>query len=277
MTFAWHHGGLGIEGSSRAGDRSWFRVNPPGLAFDVGRGAAELAGTGDIFLTHGHLDHALGLPYVLSQHAVHAARPTRVYCPSPAVDAVRDFVAAASRLERVEYRYELRGLSPGERVAVARDLWVEPFAVDHGVPALGYHLIRGRHRLRAELVGAPTAELARLRQEGVTIEEAYEEVWLSYCGDTSAALFDLEPRIFASRVLLLECTFLAPEKRASAARYKHIHAEDLLMVADRFANEFLLLCHLSRRHRSAELREWIAQRMPQLAGRAIVLADEDET
>ena len=42
---------LRIEGSSRAGDASWFRVHPPGLAFDVGRGSLALAGADEIFLT----------------------------------------------------------------------------------------------------------------------------------------------------------------------------------------------------------------------------------
>ena len=60
-------GDLRIEGWSRAGDETWFRVHPAGLAFDTGRGAFQLAGAHDVFLSHGHLDHALGLPYVLSR------------------------------------------------------------------------------------------------------------------------------------------------------------------------------------------------------------------
>ena len=61
----------GSRDASRAGDDNWFRIHPPGLAFDVGRGALQLAGAQDVFLSHGHLDHALGLPYVLSQRSLH--------------------------------------------------------------------------------------------------------------------------------------------------------------------------------------------------------------
>src|SRR5262245_39840267 len=119
MTFPWRSGGLPDEGSSPAGDRSWFRVHPPGVAFDVGRGAAELAGVRDYFLTHGHLDHALGLPYVLSQRGIQAGGGSaRVFCPAEIVADVEALLAAAARLERSEYRYELHGLRAGERVAV---------------------------------------------------------------------------------------------------------------------------------------------------------------
>jgi hypothetical protein len=41
-------GDLTIEGWSLAGDETWFRIHPPGLAFDTGRGAAQLAGAREV-------------------------------------------------------------------------------------------------------------------------------------------------------------------------------------------------------------------------------------
>jgi ribonuclease Z len=107
-------GDLRIEGWSRAGDDNWFRVHPPGLALDVGRGALQLAGAQDVFLSHGHLDHALGLPYVLSQRSLHRLAHTRVFCPPAIAAPLRDFIAAAERLEGAKYRYDLIPLTPGE-------------------------------------------------------------------------------------------------------------------------------------------------------------------
>jgi ribonuclease Z len=267
-------GGLRIEGWSRAGDETWFRVFPPGLALDVGRGALQLAGAADVFLSHGHLDHALGLPYVLSQRSLHREADTRVFCPAEIAEPLGAMVAAAARLERATYRYEIRGLVPGDRVAVGRDLVMEAaFATDHVVPGLGYRLRRRKRRLPAALQGLPRERLIALRAEGVPTFEEVEEVWLTYCGDTGPGILDSQPAIYESPVLMLECTFLGDEYRHRGSLYKHLHLEDIAERADRFANAALVLHHLSRRHRVADLRAEVERRMPALAPRIHLLVE----
>lgn len=265
------HGDLRIEGRSWAGEETWFRVRPPGLALDVGRGAAQLAGAGDLLITHGHLDHALGVPYVLSQRTLHRQERTRVLCPAALVRPLTALIGAAAAMEDSAYDYEIAGLDPGDRVAVGRDLTVEAFAADHGVPALGYHLLRRRRRLLAALRGTSGEELATRRRRGETVEEEVEELALTYCGDTGHRVFDTEPRLFTARVLLLECTFLAAGQEERARRYRHLHLDDIAAQAHRFQNESLVLHHLSRKFRRAELEAEVARRLPTLASRVHLL------
>lgn len=269
-------GDLRIEGWSRAGDESWFRVHPPGLALDTGRGALQLAGAQDVFLSHGHLDHVLGLPYVLSQRSLHRLVHTRVFCPEPIAEDLKLLVAAAERLERASYRYDIIPLSPGDRVSVGRDLVMQAFAVDHVVPTLGYHLIRGRRRLAPAYAGLPPEALIDLRRQGVDTSELVEEDWLSYCGDTGPGVFDLEPRIFESKVLMLECTFLGEEHRDKGERFKHLHLGDIAARADRFRNQALVLHHLSRRHRVSDLRAEVERQLPELAARVHLLIEAED-
>lgn len=258
---------LRIEGSSRAGDASWFRIHPPGLAFDVGRGSLALAGADDFFLTHGHLDHALGLPFVLSLKRMQGGEEPRVFCPAGALEGLRSLIEAAESLEQVDYRYGLFGLEPGDRVSVGRDLEVETFATDHIVPSLGFHLIRHQRILRDEFRDRPAAELASLRKRGEEIEERREELWVTYCGDTGPGVFDLEPRLFESRVLLLECTFLDPERRNRAEQFKHLHIADIAERAHLFRNRDLVLHHASRRYGEQELLATIDQALGDLGPR----------
>jgi ribonuclease Z len=269
-------GDLRIEGWSRAGDETWFRIHPPGLALDTGRGALQLAGAQDIFLSHGHLDHALGLPYVLSQRSLHRLVHTRVFCPEATAGDLKLLVSAAERLERASYRYDIIPLRPGDRVAVGRDLAMQAFAVDHVVPTLGYHLIRGRRRLAPAYTGLPPEELIALRRQGVETAERVEEDWLSYCGDTGPGVFDLEPRLFDSKVLMMECTFLGEEHRDKGARFKHLHLGDIAARADRFRNQALVLHHLSRRHRVSDLRAEVERQMPELAPRVHLLVEAED-
>jgi ribonuclease Z len=266
-------GDLRLTGVSRAGVETWLRVHPSGIALDVGRGDLRLAGSRHLFVTHGHLDHALGVPYVLSQRSLHRTEGTTVLCPAETAADLAAFVEAAARLERAHYDYQLVGLEPGGRVEVGKGLTVEAFRTDHVVPSLGYHLLRRRRRLRADLAGSSQDELRARREAGEEITEESEELALSYCGDTGPAVFELEPRIFAARVLVLECTFLGDGLRDKGRRFKHLHLDDLAAVAQRFDNRALVLMHLSQRHRPSELLAAAEAKLPAMAGRLHVLCE----
>jgi ribonuclease Z len=196
-----------------------------------------------------------------------------VFCPAEIAEPLAAFVAAAERLERAAYRYDLVPLAPGDRVEVARGLAVEAFATDHVVPSLGFHLWRGRRRLAAEFAELPREELIALRERGVETTQVIEDLWLTYCGDTGPAVFEREPRLFGAKVLMLECTFLGEDQREHGRRFKHLHLEDIARWAGELRNEAVVLHHLSRRYRVEDLRAEVERRLPELAPRVHILVE----
>lgn len=264
---------LTLEGVSRAGDETWFRIHPPGLALDVGRGSPELTGATDIFLSHGHLDHVSGLPWVLSQRALQGLPGPRVFCPEPTAEPLAAWLRATERVDRGKYGYEISGLAPGDRIDVGRDLSIEAFATDHGVPSLGFHLVRRDRRLRPELQGVGADEILRRKRSGERVEEESETLWLSYCGDTSADVFELEPRLFESRILVIECTFVEDDTREKARRFQHIHLQDLARRQSSFRNDHLVLHHISRRHRVSDLVDAAQRELDDLAPEVVVFPE----
>ena len=81
-------------------------------------------------------------------------------------------------------------------------------------------------------------------------------------------MFDSEPRLAESRVLLLECTFLGEATRGRGTLYGHLHLDDLTERAALLnACEAIVLTHLSRRHTRGQLRHAIERQLPALADR----------
>lgn len=248
-------------------------MRPGSLAFDAGAGGEPaLGGVERIFVSHGHLDHALGVPYQLSYRALSGEGATRVHCPKEIEGDLREVIRTCERLERGSWDWELSGLAPGDRVRVGRGLQVEAFRVRHSVPSLGYLLVRETAHLLPELVGAVGEEIAARRRRGEPVEVRGEADWLAYCGDCAIETLDENPRLYEVPVLLLECTFLGDDDRERAARFGHVHFAEIVERRERFANERLVLHHLSRRHSAADLRAAVERDLGALAERVEVVA-----
>ena len=220
-----------------------------------------LSSAADIFLSHGHLDHALGLPFVLSMRTQQGKSSTRVLCPREIMGPVERLIRVSEELESVDYQYEIAGLAPGDSVAVGKGLEVEAFPIDHRVPSLGYHLWQTTSRLRPEYSQFAENDLIDLKRRGVPIGIEDRQLWLTYCGDTGPGVFDLEARIFESRHLILECTFLSASHHELASEYRHMHLEDIAARRDRFRNHDLILHHWSTRYDCSTIRDEVRRNL----------------
>ena len=253
---------LAIEGRSRAGHETWFRIRELGVALDIGRCPDVVVSMEHVFITHAHLDHAAGIPFYAAQRKLQQLGTGTIYVPSEAADGFEELLAVQRRLTGSELRLDVVGLAPGDEVRFGRNHLVRAHAASHRVASRAYELVDVRHHLRKELVGMSREEIGRLRREGVTVDEPYSRSLLFYTGDTDRGLLEQCPAAFQSEVLMIECSFIMDGHQDRAAQYRHIHIDDIADFADRFENELVVLTHFSRRYSRDEIRDGVRRRLP---------------
>lgn len=251
-----------LEGRSRAGHETWFRIKELGLGFDIGRCPDALVSMPHVFITHAHLDHAAGVPFYAGQRHLQQLDGGTIYVPAEAAEDFRALLAIQERLTGAPLAVAITGVGVGEDVYVGRRHLVRGHAAAHRVAARAYELIERRHHLRPELAGAPGETIARLRQEGTAIEEEYRRSIFFYTGDTDRSLLETCDAAYRAQVLLIECSFITDGHQERATKYRHIHIDDIAEFAGRFENELIVLTHFSRRYSPSDIRRGVRQRLP---------------
>jgi len=264
---------LSIEGQSRAGHETWFRVRELNAAFDIGRCPDQLIGTSDIFVTHAHLDHAVGIPFYAGQRQLHRMTGGRVYVPADAAEGMREIMTIYERITGATFdEVEVIGLAVGDVVKLGKTHEVRVHKATHRVAANAYEVIELRHRLRDEFAGRDEHEIMELRRSGVSVTEEWRRSMLFYTGDTDRGILETNDELFKSEVLMIECSFITTGHEERAAKYRHIHFDDIAAFADRFENETIVLTHFSRRYSRGVIHDEIRRRCPAVLRDRIRLA-----
>ena len=221
----------------------------------------------EVFVSHFHADHYLGLPGMLKTFALRGRElPLTVYGPPGLADL---FGALRRIFGKLTYPLELVELRPDD--SLDRGAYrVVVFEVAHAVTANGYALVEvprpGRFDLdAARALGVPEGPLFGRLQRGETVElgdgttvspqqvlgapRAGRKVVLA--GDTAPARSVLEIAREAD-VLVHEATFSA-EERERAAETSHATAAGAAELARAADVRMLALTHLSNRYFGPEI------------------------
>jgi ribonuclease Z len=246
----------------RGGDR---------LLFDCGEGTQRqlvrsigLVELEEIFITHFHADHVLGLPGMLKTFALRQReRPLTVYGP----EGLRALFATLRPIVgRLSFPLELRELEPNEELE--RDGYrIAAYATDHGVVALGYAIVEAPRpgvfdpELAQRLGIRPGPDFGRL-QEGETVDGVRPEQVMGeqrrgrrivIAGDTQAC--EMTRLVaFEADLLVHEATFL-DEEADRAAETRHATARQAAELAAAAGVNMLALTHISPRYGGKEVRD----------------------
>jgi ribonuclease Z len=250
----------------RGGDRLLFDC-AEGTQRQLLRSSVGLVDLHEIFLTHFHADHILGLPGILKTFALRGRElPLDIVGPR----GLRDLLGSLKRVVgRLSYEVRLVELEPGD-VVERTDYRLATFAVSHGVSSLGWSLIEatrpGRFDVeQADALGVPNGPERGALQHGrpVTLADGRivtpEEVLgpprpgrkLVITGDTAPS-DEIVAAAWGADLLVTEATF-AEEERERAEETLHQTAAQAAEIAQRAEVELLALTHLSNRYFGPEI------------------------
>jgi ribonuclease Z len=272
---------LGTAGSmptaNRAPSSILVRRGGDRLLFDCGEGTQRqllrstvgLIDLREVFLTHYHADHYLGLPGMLKTFALRGREaPIQIFGPP----GLNDLFSSLRRIfGKLSYEYELVTLEPGD-VVPRGDYSIETFAPNHGLAAVGYAIVEEPRPGRFDVEAADALRIpvgpergALQRGEPVTLADgrvvtpdvvlgeprAGRKVVLA--GDTAPSA-EVVQAARGAEVLVHEATFLEDE-RDRARETLHSTAAEAAEVAREAEVGLLVLTHVSNRYFGPEVED----------------------
>jgi len=257
------HGGLTVEGWSRAAVQSYWRVPELKIGFDLGAQPWDFMGTPNWFVSHAHLDHIAALPVYVARRRMMKMEPPTVYVPVEVLDDVKKLLLLFQRLDRGRQLADVRGVAPGGEIELSREHVVTVTNTVHTVPSRGFVVWERRNKLKDEYVGLAGPQIRDLKLSGVEITREVRLPLVAYTGDTAPAGLDAEPAFYDAKVLITEMSFIrASHRRDKIHKFGHMHLDDFLERAQRFKNELIVAAHFSTRYHPNEVRKVLDAKLP---------------
>jgi ribonuclease Z len=245
------------------------------LLFDCGEGTQRqlqrslgLVQVDEIYLTHFHADHILGLPGLLKTYDLTDRQaPLRIYGPRGLGDL---FKTLARIVGKTGYPLELIELDPGDAVPL-EDAEVRAFPVEHKVRANGYAVVEeerpGRFDLEAAArLGVPEGPAFAALQRGEEVQgstglvrpedvmgESRSGRTVVITGDTAPCHATVETAHNAE--LLIHDASFSEEEVQRAAETWHSTVGQAAAVAREAEVKMLALVHISSRYHVGKVLE----------------------
>jgi ribonuclease Z len=232
-----------------------------------------------ILLTHGHLDHILGLGGLASTYGRWEAQEAmEIFGSGWALQRVRDLMRVVFGAGEARLRVQYRPIEPG--VLMEDDIFqLSVFSVEHRrTEAFGFCFQEKSRRPflpeRAEAMGVPFGPIRRELVRGQAISlpdgrviepddvlgESVPGAKLVFIGD-AGRVDNLVAAVEGADLLAIEATY-TEEEAETASAFGHLTARQAAWLAREGGVRHLVLHHISRRYANRQIQEEAASVFP---------------
>jgi ribonuclease Z len=261
----WEYDGYRFYGLSLAGIRTAIAMPEFSLCFDTAQGYPYVLNLNNFFVTHGHLDHAAGIPYIISQKMMTSQKTPKFYMPESLVQPLTDIMNLWSKIEGFTYRFEFIGVKADQEIEINNHHYIKVFPTVHRIDSFGYTLFNKRKKLKSELSHLSKNEITLRSQKGEQVSEIVHTPVVSFTGDTQIEFLNLRPWVRKSKILIMEATYLDSQRTVARAReWGHTHLDEIIPILDQIESEKIVLIHSSSRYSPNEIQKYIEEKVPAL-------------
>mgnify|MGYP003351313626 CR=1 FL=1 len=205
--FSWSYGDWHFTGYSLAGITTSIFFRNAGICFDVGQGLPFQNSAKHILITHAHMDHASGIPYLLSQKNMNGQKESRILVPESFEKPIREIIRLWQQVDGHVYDFDLISAKPGLVYELDRLYSAKPFLTPHRVSSQGYIVYQKKKRLKAEYRALNEDQIRELKKKGEVPSESFLDPIVAFTGDTKKEFLQSDADISLAKVLFVEVTF----------------------------------------------------------------------
>jgi len=245
---------LEIVGYSVAGEETVIAIPKLDVCFDIGKAPDQFISINHVLLTHGHMDHAAGFAYYLSQRNFCGQSAGTILAPKNLIKPMKEIIDAWARLDGNKIPAKLVGVKPGDEYQIKPNLFAKVFPTKHSKGSVGYSVIERRKKLKTEYIGLTSQQIVELKKQRVEIDYTLDIPIATYIGDTQYVDFSQLKYIVESKILIAECTFYETEHATRAEAGKHMHINEFAVLIEKLQNEHIIITHITQRTPMREIR-----------------------
>lgn len=269
---SWSFEKFKFHGLSLSGIRTAIAMPELSLSFDVAQGYPFLLNLKNFFISHGHLDHAAGIPYIISQKAMTSQEAGKFYMPSSLVEPMTQIMKLWEGIEQHQYQYHFIGVKGDDEIPLNAQNFIKVFPTTHRIESFGYTLFEVHKKLKSEYLGLSQAELVALRRKNIEVNQVHHIPVVTFTGDTQIEFLDSRDWVKKSKILFLEATYLDERKTIQQARqWGHTHIDEILPRLKDIESERIVIIHASSRYSDKEALRILHDKVPREYHDRIVL------